>query len=195
VLVSCGSIYGGARGFPWNDGTVPLPINPLDGARLAVEQMGHCYGRLYGVQFVSVRLFNVYGPRQSPGSLILSMCDSLLAGQPLLIPGDAQAKRDFTFVTDAAHALRLAMSYGASRSEVFNVGSGEVISLQELVQELEAMTGRKASMRNVARVDGGAIDSWADVAKARRALGFTPRVRLREGLRRFVEWYLAEERR
>jgi len=191
ILASCGSVYGVANGLPWTEETIPLPVNPLDGAKLASEQFGHCYSRLYGLQFVSVRLFNVYGPREQPGSLMTGLCDALVAGRFLAIPGDTDARRDFTYVGDAVQALRLAMSFGAAPSEIFNVGSGESVSMAQLIRELESITSMRASVKTVARREGDLIDSWADVGKARRTLGFRPHVSLREGLRKFVDWYFA----
>ncbi len=192
ILSSCGGVYGVAHGLPWTENTIPMPVNPLDGAKLASEQLGHCYSSQYGLQFVSVRLFNVYGPREQPGSLVTMLCDALVAGRLLRIPGDPQGRRDFTYVGDAVQALRLAMSFGATPSEVFNVGSGESSSMIELVHALESITAMRASVETVARPAGDLLDSWADVGKARRALGFTPRVSLREGLERFLDWYFAQ---
>jgi nucleoside-diphosphate-sugar epimerase len=189
VMASCGSVYGAARGLPWTEETIPVPLNPLDGAKLASEQFGHCYSRLYGLQFVSIRLFNVYGPREQPGSLMTELCDALVAGKFLAIPGDTEARRDFTYVGDAVKALRLAMSFGATPSAVFNVGSGESVSMSQLVHELESITAMRASVKSVARPQGVLLDSWGDVDKARRTLGFTPDVSLREGLKQFVAWY------
>jgi UDP-glucuronate 4-epimerase len=190
ILASCGSVYGAADGLPWKEDAVPMPVNPLDGAKLATEHFGHCYSRLYGLQFVSARLFNVYGPREHPRSLVTSLVQSLLEGERLRIAGDTQARRDFTYVGDAVLALRLAMSFGAAPSEVFNIGSGESVSMMELVHELETITARRATLQTVARRPGDLLDSWGDVAKARRALGFAARVSLEEGLRRFLDWYL-----
>jgi nucleoside-diphosphate-sugar epimerase len=149
---------------------------------------------LYGLQFVSVRLFNVYGPREQPGSLMTELCDAIVAGRFVAIPGDAEARRDFTYIADAVKALRLAMSFGATPSEVFNVGSGESVSMSQLVRELESLTAMRASIKSVGRQEGALIDSWGNVEKARRALGFTAHVPLKEGLRRFVAWYLGSER-
>jgi UDP-glucuronate 4-epimerase len=191
VLASCGSVYGVASGLPWKEDTIPVPVNPLDGAKLATEQFGHCYARLYGMQFVSVRLFNVYGPRENPGAFMPTLLDAIVNGTSLRVPGDVHARRDFTYVDDAVRALRLAMSFGAAPSDVFNIGSGSSVSVMELVHELEALTDRRASLRLVARKDGDLLDSWCDVGKARRTLGFRPQVPLRTGLQRYLKWYMS----
>jgi UDP-glucuronate 4-epimerase len=191
ILASCGGVYGVAADLPWTEDTIPIPVNPLDAARLAAEQLGHCYSRLYAMQFVSVRLFNVYGPREQPGSMLTLLCDALVAGRFLAIPGDPHGRRDFTYVGDAVEALRLAMSFGATPSAVFNIGSGESSSMIELVRTLESITAMRASIATVARPAGELLDCWADVGKARRALGYAPRVLLREGLTRFLDWYFA----
>ena len=194
VLASCGSVYGAASQRPWTEETLPLPVNPLDGAKLASEHMGQCYSRLYGINFVTARLFNVYGPRDNPHSLLSGFCGALLSGKSLRVPGDDQALRDFTYVADAARALRLAMSFGAARYEVFNIGSGHTVSIQDLIRQLETITARRALTRIVAREEGEVMESWGDVGKARRGLGFESSVSLREGLGRYVAWYLRGER-
>jgi UDP-glucuronate 4-epimerase len=191
VFASCGSVYGVAPGLPWTEETIPRPTNPLDAAKLAAEQFGHSYSRLYGVQFVGLRLFNVYGPREQPRSMITRLCRALISETLVDVPGDGEARLDLTYVADAVQALRLAMSFGAAPAGIMNVGSGEPVSLSNLIHELESITGKRATLQTVAPAEGDLLDCWADVGKAKRALGYSPKVRLRDGLRRFLDWYMS----
>jgi nucleoside-diphosphate-sugar epimerase len=193
VLASCGGVYGGASGFPWVEEALPRPINPFDCARLGAEQFGHCYSALYSLQFVALRLFNVYGPGDASHSPVPALCRALLEGRKLQIAGDPDARRDFTYVDDAVRALRIAMSYGATRWDVFNIGSGNAVSMRALVHELETITGRKGAVQITARHSGDLLDSWGSLDKAERVLGYTPKVGLRDGLRRYLEWFLKNE--
>jgi UDP-glucose 4-epimerase len=135
---------------------------------------------------VSLRYFTVYGERERPDMAIHKFIDSILEGEEILIYGNGGQKRDFTYVSDAVNATILAMK--ANSGEVFNVAGGSAISVNDLIRILEELTGKKARIKYVEKQKGDVQDTVADISKARKMIGYEPRIDIKEGLRRQVNY-------
>ena len=163
------------------------------GRRLAGEQYAAVWNRLYGVETVGLRYFNVFGPRQDPASeysaVIPKFILAALEGRAVEIHGDGGQSRDFTEVDNVVEANVLAGEADGAGGEVFNVGCGGCVSLLEIVGKIEVLLGRSVERHHVAARVGDVRNSEADIDKARRVLGYAPKVEFDEGLRRVVEYF------
>ena len=196
VLASSSSVYGDTPSLPKDEGMRPAPLSPYALHKLVGEEYARQFSALYGLDTVSLRFFNVFGPRQppdSPYSGVISLFVSALAEahQPT-IDGDGEQTRDFTFVSDVAEGILQACRAPGLSGRVINVARGGRTSINEILAALQAVTGATADPVYRASRPGDVRDSQADVSLARRLLGFEARVTLEEGLRRTVDWYREE---
>jgi len=187
VYASSSSVYGAVTTLPVTEDVTPHPISPYGVTKLAAEHLCLLYHKSFGVPVVSLRYFTVYGPRQRPDMAFQRFIRAMLHDEPLIIYGDGRQTRDCTFVADAVEATISAMT-AACEGEVFNIGGGATTPLIEILRMLEEIIGRPARVEYVATQKGDPLHTWADISKARRILGYAPRVALREGLTRQVEW-------
>ena len=194
VFASSSSVYGANPSVPWSEADrVLLPISPYAATKVAGELLGHVYTHLYGIRFVALRFFTVYGPRQRPDLAIHKMARLLLGGQPIPIFGDGTTRRDYTFVDDIVDGILAAIEYRETSYEIVNLGNNHTVGLLEMVREIERAFGREARLDMQPEQPGDVPQTWADLAKARRLFGYAPRVDFSAGLDRFAGW-LAEER-
>jgi UDP-glucose 4-epimerase len=190
VFASSAAIYGDAPGLPKEEGMVPAPIAPYGLEKLASEHYLAIFARLYGVETVALRYFNVFGPRQDPSSaysgVISIFVDRGRRGEPLTIFGDGLASRDFVYVDDVVQANLLAAEKPGVSGRVFNVARGEKTTLNDLAKTIGRIFGREIAVKYAAPRAGDIAESLADVSRARSELGFAPAVPVEEGLRRLV---------
>jgi UDP-glucose 4-epimerase len=191
VFASSSSVYGANPQLPKHEGMTPQPISPYATAKLACEGYCRSFGEVYGLETVSLRYFNVFGPRQDPRSqyaaAIPTFIAALRSGRPPVIYGDGEQSRDFTFVHNAVEATLLAMEAEGVAGQVFNVGCGEQVTVNALLDEVaELLDSDVEPVRAPAR-PGEIRHSLADCTRAREALGYQPAVGLREGLARTIE--------
>lgn len=192
VFASSSSVYGVNPNVPWReDDRVLLPISPYAATKVAGEFLGHVYSHLYGIRFIALRFFTAYGPRQRPDLAIHKFARLMLKDKPLPVFGDGSSARDYTYVDDVIEGVRRAMDYTDSYYEIINLGNSRTVSLLEMVRALEVALGVKARLEHLPRQPGDVPKTWADVRKAERLLGYTPRTTFREGLKRFAEWIKA----
>ena len=174
---------------------VPNPMSPYALQKYVGERYCKLYYELYGLETISLRYFNVFGPGQDPHSeysaVIPKFINCLLNNQPITIYGDGEQSRDFTFVENVVHANMLALNAAAAGGEMCNVGCGERISLNRLVVLLETEIGRKARVIRVEPRLGDVRHSLADVDRARAVFNYQPKIGVEEGLRRTVASYFA----
>jgi UDP-glucose 4-epimerase len=193
VYASSSSVYGDRPDLPKRETQVPAPISPYGVSKLAGEQYAAVWNRLYGVETVGLRYFNVFGPRQDPTSeysaVIPKFILAALEGRAVEIHGDGGQSRDFTEVDNIVEANVLAADADGAGGEVFNVGCGGRVSLLEIVGKIEVLLGRSVVRHHIAARVGDVRNSEADVDKARRVLGYAPKVEFDEGLRRVVEYF------
>ncbi len=189
VFASSGDVYGANPRTPWReDDTELLPVSPLAASKAAGESLGHVYSHLYGIRFVALRLFDVYGPRQRPDQCIRAMAAAMLAGRPVELPGDGSSACDYTYAGDVVDGVRAAMDYRDLGYEVINLGSGQTHTLCETERALERALGATARLEPKSLRPGEPPQRLACIGKAQRLLGYHPRVEFDEGLRRFAAW-------
>jgi len=189
VFASSSSVYGENPNVPWReDDYVLKPISPYASTKVSCELLGHVYSHLYGIRFIALRLFTVYGPRQRPDLAINKFARFMLAGEEVPIYGDGSSRRDYTYVADTVQGICAAMDYEESSYEIINLGSGRTISLSEMVQALEQILGVKAKLKTLSPQPGDVPRTWANIDKARKLFGWHPRTSFLEGLKRFAEW-------
>jgi UDP-glucuronate 4-epimerase len=195
VFGSSSSVYGVNPRVPWSEDDQVLPISPYASTKIGGEQLGREYSDRHGIRFIALRLFTVYGPRQRPDLAINTFTKRMLAGQPIPIFGDGSTRRDYTYVADIVAGLRAAIGYDRTPFEIINLGNNHAVGLMELVRELEGVLGTTAAIDRRPEQPGDVSQTWANIAKARRLLGYEPATPFAEGLRQFAEWMGAETAR
>jgi UDP-glucose 4-epimerase len=193
VYASSSSVYGARPDLPKHEDQSPAPISPYAASKLAGEQYANVWSRLYGVETVGLRYFNVFGPRQDPKSEYAAVIPRFilwgLGGEPLEVHGDGTQSRDFTYVDNAVEANLLAGRAEGVSGEAFNVGCGERTSLLAVITEIERLLGRPLTRRHTPARAGDVPHTLADIDKAKRLLSYIPLVAFGEGLRRTVEFF------
>ncbi len=189
VFASSSSVYGVNSSVPWReDDSVLLPISPYASTKVSGELLGHVYSHLYGIRFIALRLFTVFGPRQRPDLAIHKFARLMLKGEPVPVFGDGLTSRDYTYIDDVVNAIYQAIHYEHSRYEIINIGNNHPVSLLEMIEILQEEMGIKAIIQFQPGQPGDVPHTWASIEKASRLLGFKPKVSLREGIRLFVTW-------
>jgi nucleoside-diphosphate-sugar epimerase len=196
VFSSSTSVYGSSRELPTTEETSPDPISPYGVAKLAAERYCISFSRVYeSFESVVLRYFNVFGPRQSPlsqyAAVIPLFVTAIAAGEPVQIHGDGAQSRDFTYVGNVVDATIAAGETAGASGEIFNIAAGAPASVNTLADTIGSILGRPVAKEHLPSRPGDIRDSWAELGKAQRILGYTPHIGLEEGLRRTVESLLA----
>jgi len=189
VFASSSSVYGINQNVPWREEDAVLkPISPYASTKVSGELLGHVYSHLYGIRFVGLRFFTVYGPRQRPDLAIHKFARLIRSGAPIPVFGDGSTRRDYTYIDDIVTGVLAAATYEKSDFEIFNLGNNQTVSLSELIVSLENVLGRKASIDRCSEQPGDVPQTWADISKAEACLGYRPSTDLSTGLSRFAHW-------
>jgi nucleoside-diphosphate-sugar epimerase len=195
VYAGSSSAYGDTPTLPKHEGMMSNPISPYAAAKLAGEQYMQVFARVYGLQTVVLRYFNVFGPYQDPTShysgVLAIFCRKMLAGEQPTIYGDGEQSRDFTYIENVVRANLLAAAAPAEKvsGRVINAATGARFTLNQTFNILRELTGFSGEPAYSESRAGDVRDSLADITLARELLGYQPAVDFREGLRRTVEWY------
>ena len=193
VLAASSSAYGETPTLPKIETMQPEPISPYGVTKYACELYAQAFGRVYGLQSVSLRYFNVFGPRQDPGSpysgVLSKFCSAFLEGTDPVVFGDGEQTRDFTYIENVVQATLLACDAPAASGKVVNVGTGERISLNRTLELLREISGNALEAKYEPAREGDIRDSQADITLSRELLGYDPTVNFAEGLRRTFTWY------
>ncbi|GAC1647207.1 MAG: SDR family oxidoreductase [Acidobacteriaceae bacterium] len=199
VYAGSSSAYGDTPTLPKREDMKPNPISPYAVQKLTGELYLQSFAQVYGMETVTIRYFNVFGPRQDPTSaysgVLAKFTMMMLEGQEPTIYGDGKQSRDFTFISDVVNGNLLAAHAPASKvsGKVFNVACNKQIDLNEAVQELRNFTGYTGPVHYGEDRAGDVKHSLADISAARDAFGYVPKVTFAEGLRRTVDWYKEQE--
>jgi UDP-N-acetylglucosamine/UDP-N-acetyl-alpha-D-glucosaminouronate 4-epimerase len=192
VYAGSSSAYGDTDVLPKREDMPTRPLSPYALQKLVVEQYCQMFTRLYGFETVTIRYFNVFGPRQDPGSpysgVISLFATALLDGRQPIIYGDGEQTRDFTYVTNVVDGVLRACDARRASGEVINVATGGRISLNELLRTMNRIVGTNTKAVYQDGRAGDVRDSQADITKARELLGYVPIVDLEEGLRHTLDW-------
>ena len=195
VYAGSSSCYGDQPTLPKHEQMVPDPISPYAVSKLAGEHYMRSFTRVYGLETVIIRYFNVFGPHQDPSSqysgVLAKFSLAMLEGRTPVIFGDGTQSRDFTYIDNVVDANLRAMAAPAEKvsGEVFNVATGEQITLNEAVRCLRELTGYTGPVEHAAPRAGDIAHSLADISRARQSLGYEPQVKFHEGLGRTLQWY------
>jgi UDP-N-acetylglucosamine/UDP-N-acetyl-alpha-D-glucosaminouronate 4-epimerase len=195
VYAGSSSAYGDSPTLPKHEEMLPRPISPYAVAKLAGEHYMSAFTQVYGLETVTLRYFNVFGPYQDPTShysgVLAVFCRKMLAGEQPTIHGDGKQSRDFTYIENVVHANLLAAAAPAEKvsGRMMNAATGNRITLNDTFRLLKELTGFKGDPQYGPPRNGDIRDSLADIRLAGELLGYTPLVDFREGLRRTVEWY------
>jgi nucleoside-diphosphate-sugar epimerase len=188
VYASTSSVYGDAETMPTPETVCPEPVSPYGMTKLAAERLCCIYQQIFGVPIVALRYFSVYGPRQRPDMAFHKFFKAAIAKQSISIYGDGQQTRDFTFVSDVVDANLAAAIVPEAVGQIFNVGGGSRVVLTDILDRLDEIIGDPIHRNYVGEAMGDARHTSADVTKARKILGYNPKIALLEGLTHEWNW-------
>lgn len=199
VLACSSSTYGDHPGLPKVEDRIGNPLSPYAVTKVAVEQFAEVFQRTYGLNFVGLRYFNIFGPKQNPSNpyaaVIPIFCQAFIDGKEPTINGDGITSRDFTFVENAVLANHLALTTESEQAlnQIYNVAVGDQISLNEMIEDLQEISGKDIKPIYGPERPGDVKHSKADISKITNLLGYTPQVRFKEGLKAVYNWYQSDE--
>jgi UDP-glucuronate 4-epimerase len=189
VFGSSSSVYGGSQRIPFSENDpVDRPVSPYAATKRAGELLCHTYAYNYSMHITCLRFFTVYGPRQRPEMAIHKFAQLLYAGKEIPIFGSGQSRRDYTYVEDIVDGILASIEVNPP-FEILNLGESQTIPLMEMVRHLEQALGKKALLRFLPEQPGDMETTYADIGRARKILGYSPRKPFAEGIRLFAEWF------
>src|SRR6266496_1969611 len=192
VIASSSSVYGVNSKVPFSESDpIFAAISPYAASKLACEALGHVYHHVYGMDIVLLRFFTVYGARQRPDLAIHKFAQLMTQGKPIPVFGDGSTARDYTYVTDTVDGV-LACTEKEFGYEIFNLGESQTVRLSYLIGLLEKGLGRRAIIDRQPVQPGDVPITCANIDKARAKIGYNPKVKIEEGIGRFVEWFVAQ---
>jgi UDP-N-acetylglucosamine 4-epimerase len=194
VFASSSSVYGDSPTLPKQEDQIGNALSPYAVTKLTNELYASVFAKVYNMQIIGLRYFNIFGPRQNPqgeyAAAIPLFIDGILTGKEIFINGDGEQTRDFTFVENAVQAnVNSFFTPVEFCNNMYNIAVGERISLNELIKTIESVTGKKANVKYREARQGDIRDSLASIKKAKDNLGYSPKVKLEEGLRKTVDWF------
>jgi UDP-glucuronate 4-epimerase len=191
VMASSSSVYGNLSQPPYKEtDETDHPLQPYAATKKAAEVMAYAYHHLYGLDVTVLRYFTVYGPAGRPQMVMFRFCKWIAEGQPVVVNGDGEQSRGFTYLDDIARGTILALK--PLGYEVLNLGGHGVVTINRMIEMLEERIGKPAQIVHEAFHPADVVASSADVSRAKEILGWTPRISLDEGMTRLVDWYMQE---
>lgn len=171
-----------------------MPISPYASTKLSCEMLGHVYSHLYGIRFLALRFFTVYGPAQRPDLAIHKFFNSILKGDAIPVFGDGSTSRDYTFVEDTIQGIQAAIDYKDTNFEIINLGNRQTVTLSQLIEAIENVCEKKAIIDRQPEQPGDVPQTYANIARAQKLLNYHPKTGLEVGLKAFYEWYLDNQK-
>ena len=194
ICASSSSVYGNNEKIPFAEtDNVDRPISPYAATKKCGEILGHTYHHLYDIDMIQLRFFTVYGPRQRPDLAIHKFAKIISDGGEITFYGDGTTARDYTFVEDIVDGITKSIVYLENHNkvyEVLNLGENQVVSLKEMLVEIETNLDRKAKLNRLPMQAGDVQKTNADITKAKKMVGYTPKTNFQNGIKKFVEWFL-----
>jgi UDP-glucuronate 4-epimerase len=189
IFASSSSVYGPTATPPFREDALHAPISPYAATKAAGEMLCHTYSHLYAIQTLCLRFFTAYGARQRPDLAIHKFARHIAGKRPIPVYGDGTAERDFTHIDDILQGLMAAIAYDQSLFEVINLGESQTITVNRMIELLEAALGEKAVIDRQPPQPGDMPRTHADIGKARALLGYNPTTPIEAGIRKFIEWF------
>ena len=191
IFASSSSVYGISKTVPFSeDQHLSQTISPYAATKIAGEFLCSTFSHLYQMRVIALRYFTVYGPRQRPDLAIHQFTRRIYAGQPIDQFGNGRTRRDYTYIDDLIEGTMAALKYDGPLFDIFNLGESETTQLKDLIAAIENALGKKAKINRLPEQPGDMPLTCADISKARKLLGYNPTTRLRDGLPRFIDWFL-----
>ncbi len=191
ICASSSSVYGVLKTAPFReDMALTETISPYAATKLAAEQLCSNYSHLYGMRTINLRFFTVYGPRQRPDLAIHKFTRFIHEGRPIDQYGDGSTRRDYTYINDIIQGVMACLTYEGQLCDVFNLGESQTTTLTELIHAIEDTLGKKAVINFMPEQPGDVPLTYADISKARTLLSYNPTTKIKEGIPKFVDWYL-----
>jgi UDP-glucuronate 4-epimerase len=189
IFGSSSSVYGGNKKVPFSENDpVDHPVSPYAATKKAGELLCHTYAFNYAMNITCLRFFTVYGPRQRPEMAIHKFAKLISEGKEVPVFGNGDSRRDYTYVEDIVSGILAAIEVN-HRFEIFNLGESQTITLIDMIKQLEEALGKKANLRQFPNQPGDMEITYADISKAHKMLGFSPRVPVHDGIRLFAKWF------
>jgi UDP-glucuronate 4-epimerase len=189
IFASSSSVYGENQRVPFTEEDLDIqPISPYGATKRAGELLCYSYHHLYGMNIACLRIFTAYGPRQRPEMAIHKFTRLIDQGEKIPIYGDGSSRRDYTYIDDLIDGILAVIRYHKG-FEIYNLGESQTTSLKELIRWIEEAFDKKANIEMLEPQPGDVSVTYADITKAKRMLKYQPRVKMEEGIKRFVEWY------
>ena len=189
IFASSSSVYGENQRVPFTEEDLDIqPISPYGATKRAGELLCYSYHHLYGMNIACLRIFTAYGPRQRPEMAIHKFTRLIDQGEKIPLFGDGSSQRDYTYIDDLIDGI-LAVIHYHKGFEIYNLGESQTTSLKELIRLIEEALDKKANIEMLELQPGDISVTYADITKAKRMLKYQPRVKMEEGIKRFVEWY------
>lgn len=187
VFASSSSVYGNCEADIFSEDIPDLkPISPYAMTKLAGEQLIDIYSKNYGIKAVCLRFFTVFGPRQRPDLAIRKFAEAIKNDQPITLYGDGTTSRDYTYVGDIVNGICSAISYEEASYEIINLGSGNPISLNEMVQTLESVIGKQTTIEHLPMQQGDVNKTYADISKASKLLNYKTQYTFKQALESYI---------
>ena len=189
VFASSSSVYGMNPNVPWKESDKNMmPISPYASSKVSCELLGHVYTHLYGIRFIALRFFTVYGPRQRPDLAIYKFAKLIINQSPITMYGDGSSRRDYTYIDNILLGVRAAIDYTATNYEIINLGNHQTVSLKEMISTIEDVFEQKAIIQQLPMQPGDVPQTYADISKAKKLLNYHPQTSFREGIQEFRNW-------
>lgn len=189
IFASSSSVYGENQGVPFSETDLDIqPISPYGATKRAGELLCYSYHYLYGIHIACLRIFTAYGPRQRPEMAIHKFTSLIEQGKEIPMYGDGSSKRDYTYIDDLIDGMMTVLRHHQG-FEIYNLGESRTTSLKELIGLIESALGKKAKIKEMDPQPGDVSITYADITKAKRLLNYQPKIEMKEGIKRFVEWY------
>ena len=191
IFASSSSVYGKNKEMPFSEShTVDHPISIYAASKKANEVLAHSYHHLYNIETAGLRFFTVYGEYGRPDLALFKFTKNILLDKPIDVYNGGEMARDFTYVGDIADGIIAALNKKDLKYEIYNFGGDNPIALMTFIKLIEGHLGKKAKLNLLPMQQGDVKETFADISKARRELDFNPKVKINEGIKRFLDWFL-----
>lgn len=192
VFASSSSVYGNCKAEKFSeDLKISEPISQYAATKSACEQFIYTYSELYDINAVCLRFFTVYGPKQRPDLAISKFVNLIMNNKPIPLYGDGSTMRDYTYIDDIVDGIVQAIGYNKTKYEIINLGGGSPVTLNKMVEVIEEVLSKKAQINHLPMQAGDVEKTVSDIAKAKKLLNYEPKISFHDGIKKFVEWKLA----